>query len=395
MKILLVTSELPYPPASGGAIRVYGIARGLHANGHKVFLAAFGLGQVPPQLTEIAEVSIVPPPTRSKIARLRQLITTSKSDIQTRLWSNAMLNHLLDLHETHHFDVIQFEGIEMGGYLPALRAAYPNLSLVFDTFNAEATMQATIARIDAGNPHRWLQAIYSWMQTRRLTHYEGELCRAADLVLAVSDEDAELLNRYQPRRSVVIVPSGITVADYPTRTIQQEARTLVFTGKMDYRPNVDAMVWFVRDVLPMIPNAKLLIVGQKPTSAISALAKEGRVEVTGRVDSVIPYLHHSTVYIAPLRMGSGTRLKILEALACECAIVATPLAASGLNLDVKNIMVVAEDANAFAASVNQLLDDADARMAMQQQARHAIETHYDWSVIIPRLLTALESVTHG
>src|SRR5690606_23656791 len=109
---------------------------------------------------------------------------------------------------------------------------------------------------------------------------------------------------------------------------------LIFTGKMDYRPNVDAMLWFASDILPQVrsimPDVRLYVVGQKPHPRLEVLRDHDHIVLTGWVPEVTPYLHAAAVYIAPLRMGSGTRLKILEAMAAGCAIVATTLAAAGL-----------------------------------------------------------------
>jgi glycosyltransferase involved in cell wall biosynthesis len=155
---------------------------------------------------------------------------------------------------------------------------------------------------------------------------------------------------------------------------------------MDYRPNVDAVLWFAQEILPHLPDVHLVIVGQQPTARVQALAVHERVQITGQVASVLPYLHGASVYIAPLRMGSGTRLKLLEAMAARCAIVATPLAASGLSDAAKAAMCIAETPLEFAQAVNALLHDPEKRQTLGDQAREIVGQQYDWSVLIPRLL---------
>lgn len=387
MKLLFITSEVPYPPASGGSLRVWGLVRGLAKVGHQVTLLCLQEKPIAPELAAVATVITTPLPARTIRQRLQTLLTTAQPDIARRLYDPAVTARILQLHAAHAFDLIQFEGIESACYLLPVRAALPAVQLVFDTFNAEADMQTSIARIDAQTPRRWLKALYSWVQSRRIAAYEGHLCRRANLVLAVSAEDQALLMAYKPVQPVQVVPSGITVDDYAQRSVADEDQRLVFTGKMDYRPNIDAVQWFVTHILPSLPQARLSIVGQQPSSAVQALASD-QVEVTGRVASVIPYLQRAAVYIAPLRMGSGTRLKILEALACECAIVTTSLGASGLNEAVRAGLVIADDAAAFATAVRLLLDDPDQRRERQLQARALVRQHYDWEVILPRLLNA-------
>ena len=136
-----------------------------------------------------------------------------------------------------------------------------------------------------------------------------------------------------------------------------------FTGKMDYRPNVDAAEWFSSAVFPDVlrahPSTEFVIVGRNPHARIRALASAKNIEITGWVDSVLPYLHSATLYVVPLRMGSGTRLKILEAMAAGCAVVSTLVGASGLHHEVRQAMLIVDDATAFSQAVITLLEDPE------------------------------------
>jgi glycosyltransferase involved in cell wall biosynthesis len=397
LRILIITSEAPYPPTSGGSIRVYGLVRGLASLGHSVHVLCFGSGQTHTALSASATVQMVAPAGRSPWARLGTLLLTPQADIETRLWSAAFQQALVEVLRSERYDIIQFEGIEMGCYMGAARAAQPETPIVFDTFNAEADLQRAIASLEQHRPGRLPQAAYSWVQYRRLRRYERELCHLASAVIAVSDEDAALLREYTPSRPPYVVPSGIFVDDYTAdvRRLALGERSLVFTGKMDYRPNADAVLWFMQSVLPRLSGTQLVIVGQKPTAPVMRLAAQHGAWITGFVESVIPYLRGAAVYVAPLRMGSGTRLKILEALACGCAIVATSVAASGLNDALRAAMVIADDAEAFASAVDQLLRDSEQRQALQQQAPLAVRAHYDWSVILGRLVAVYNEVAGG
>jgi polysaccharide biosynthesis protein PslH len=166
---------------------------------------------------------------------------------------------------------------------------------------------------------------------------------------------------------------------------------------MDYRPNVDAMLWFTQSVLPhvrrAVPDVKLFIVGQMPHPRLDSLRVDPNITLTGRVDSVQPYLNG--VYIAPLRMGSGTRLKLLEAMASGCAIVATPTAAAGLNAQAKDTMRITADPLEMAQAVVQLLQSPAARHELGTRARDKVRQFYDWSVLIPRLLMVYKEIGLG
>ncbi|MCS6834560.1 MAG: glycosyltransferase [Anaerolineae bacterium] len=400
MRTLIVTSSLPYPPASGGALRAYGIIQGLAHAGHDLTLLSFHDGTPDPTQTPLAHlcraiVTVPSPPPRHHTQRLRDLLLSNRADIACRLYSPVFEARLAELLR-QPYDLIQFEGIEIGLYMPQARRAAPQAQIIFDTFNAEADLQAMMARIERAQPVRWPAALYSWIQAQRIVNYEGALCRMADGVIAVSVEDQTVLRAYRNDGKTFVLPSGIFVQDYQAKEhAQLPAHALVFTGKMDYRPNVDAMLWFHKTILPRLPQAHLVIVGQKPTPRLQTLAQRGRVSLTGWVDSVTPYLRAAQVYVAPLRMGSGTRLKLLEAMACGCAIVATSTAASGLSEQARAAMLLADDACSFAQAVQSLLDNPERRAALGQQARAAVAEAYDWPRLIPRLLAIYAEVQYG
>ena len=402
MRVLMITASPPYPLHQGGAIRAYGLLHGLHQAGHTVDLLTFAPDQ---QLAELSEtpladlcehIATVPAPARTRQQRLRDLLLTPDADIEKRLDSDDM-RAALNAHLTRQsYDLVQFEGIEVARYLLDMQQAHPNIPTVYDAFNAEADLQRVIAQIDRADLSRLPNAVYSSLQASRIERFERRVCRAATAVIAVSQEDAALLAPYRQDEQVHIVPSGIFVDDY-TRAPDLELKpgALVFTGKMDYRPNVDAMLWFAEKVLPRITEAApahLYIVGQRPHPRLDALRGHPHITITSWVPHVQPYLHAAAVYVAPLRMGSGTRLKILEAMAASCALVATPTAAAGLQAAAMQHMRIAQDAEQTAAHVIDLLQHPDACSQLGQQAHIYIRAHYDWSVITPRLLNVYEEL---
>lgn len=391
MRILLVTATLPYPPESGGSIRVQGIAEGLHKAGHEVTLLCFHQGDLSSAPGHI-QVESVPPFHRSMKERLRTLLFTRQPDIARRFFSAHFAEKLLALLGTSRYDLIQFEGIEMVCYMPLAKRTQPEARLCFDTFNAEYALQQVIYDIDRVNVRRWHAAAYSRIQVGRIRRFEREMCRLADIVIAVSPEDAALLKGFRSNRTVHVVPNGIWVTDYAKSNSQVATGTnsLVFTGKMDYRPNVDAVLWFAREVLPLIttqvPNIQFYVVGQQPHHRLRILDEIEGIHITGWVDSVLPYLHLATVYVAPLRMGSGTRLKLLGAMAARCPIVATSIASAGLLADAKNGMVIADTPKEMAKGIVNLLTNPETRQTLCAIAYGQVKTNYDWSVLVPRLL---------
>ncbi len=193
-----------------------------------------------------------------------------------------------------------------------------------------------------------------------------------------------------PERAIAVIPNVVEVEAYGwNRLVPEAARfDLVFTGKMDYRPNVDGVLWFAGEIWPLVRRARpattWAVVGQRPHARLAALAKEPGVTVTGRIEQVQPYLAGAGVYILPLRIGSGTRLKLIESMAAGCAVVSTTIGAEGFALQSGQEAVLADSPEAFAAAVLALLDDPARRASMGERAQ-VFAAQYDWRRIGPLL----------
>lgn len=404
MRILFLTPQLPYPPHQGTALRNFGLVRGVAQAGHAVWLLAFReAGQPGPAETPLAalcaEALTVPaPPPRGRLVRLRDLLLTGEADMARRLRSEAFGAALRDLLARQSFDVIHIEGIEMAAYLPLIQQAQPVAATIYDAHNAEHDLQRRVYQIDRADPARWAGAAYSFAQWRRLRRFERAICRAATHVLAVSEADAEAL-RQLAGASVTVVPNGIDAESYaqpPADPLDLGPAALVFSGKMDYRPNVDAARWFAGRVFPRvretIPEARFVVVGQRPHPRLEPLRAAPGVELTGQVPAVEPYLHAAAVYVTPLRMGSGTRFKVLQAMAAGCAVVSTTLGAEGIGAAAERALILADGEADFAQAVIALLRDPQQRRDLGRAAQAFVRGRYDWSAIIPRLLDVYRSL---
>jgi sugar transferase (PEP-CTERM/EpsH1 system associated) len=262
---------------------------------------------------------------------------------------------------------------------------------VLFTHNVEAEIWRRHAETATPGPRRWLLE----SQHRRMVRFEREAVRRFDLVLAVSDTDARTLDRlYGPLPNPVhVIPTGVDTGYFAPRTTPVRPRHLVFTGSMDWLPNEDGVQYFVRDVLPLVrrlePGTTLSIVGRAPTPAVQRLAADSGVQVTGRVDDVRPYIAEAAVYVVPLRIGGGTRLKIFEAMAMGKAIVSTTIGAEGLPVDDGLHLSIADDAPGFARAVVHLLQNQTERARLGDAARHLVMERFDWAAVAGHLEAAL------
>ena len=402
MRLLFLTPQLPYPPQKGTALRNWGLIQGL-AERHDVSLLSFhepGRSlDLAPRLTAVCErVVTVPRPERSRYERLWDILSTRKPDMALRLASQAFDRALRDWLTEKSFDVIQIEGIELAPYLDAVQDAHQDALVVFDDHNCEYLLQQRTFLTDLYSPMLWPGAAYSFVQWQRLRRYEADICQRADKVLAVSKADAEALRKLLPDLDVTVVPNGIDTKAYEPASAEVDAPssddTLVFTGTMDFRPNVDAVLWFAKDVLPLIqadvPNVRFLVVGQRPHRRLNPLRRHPAITLTGWVEDVRPYFAEATVYVAPLRMGGGTRLKLLEAMAMGKAIVATSLGTEGYPVQDGRELILADTPTSFAEGVVSLLRDKDRRADLAQTARVFVEEQYDWHAIVPRVEKAYQ-----
>lgn len=404
MRILFLTPSFPYPAHQGGALRNLGLIRGLIAAGHTVDLASFhddcASAAASPLAAHLGALEVVPAPARTRRDRLRSLALSLQPDMVFRLESSAMRHALRRLLTAHSYDLIQYEGLEMAIYMAEARKLAPSARHIYDAHNAEHLLQQRIAEVERGAFRRIPMAVYSSIQSGRLTRFERAIGMQADALLAVSGEDAEALRHLTPSKLVRVIPNGITTSDYEEApsSLDLGPHALVFTGKMDYRPNIDAILWFTEQVLPLIeaqiPDITLYVVGQRPHGSLQSLTQKSNIHITGFVASVQPFLHAAAVYVAPLRMGSGTRLKLLEALAAGCAVVATPEAASGLSQNLLDALILADNPDSFAEAVRRIIADPDARAALGRAAREHVR-EYDWSAIVPQLLAVYDELIDG
>lgn len=407
MKILFLTPQTPYPPRQGAALRNWGLISQLMSR-HEITVLTFsspssrtteaGTRSVDTsdQLRARWELLSVPLPVRSWRDRLRDMLTTRQPDMALRLVSETYAHRLTDLLSRRRFDIALIGGIEMAPYLDILMAARPlRPRILFDDLNCEFLLQKRAFLTDLRSPVHWAGAAYSWVQWHRLRRYEAAVCRRADQVIAVSGEDAAALRRLVPGLDVAVIPNGVDAPSYPFVLSPPESHTLVFTGTMDFRPNVDAMLWFTRHVFPRIqaehPAVRLDIVGQRPHRRLERLRRDPAITLTGWVEDVRPYIASAAVYIAPLRIGGGTRLKLLEAMAMGKAIVSTSLGAEGYPVSHGRELWLADSPADFASAVLALLRLPQRREELGRAARTFVESRYDWRIIVPRLETILLS----
>jgi polysaccharide biosynthesis protein PslH len=391
VRVLVLSPFPPWPP-DGGRIRIRELVRGLAAV-HDVSLLALSdggpedeAGMAALEEEGIPIEAVVSRPDRRVVAAGAVLAGRSVHGSLVR--SPQLRRRLADRLADGSVDVVQCELSSMAAYRDVGR----RVPWVLDALNVEFRVNESLARTArASIGYRW----YARREARCRRREELAAWRAVDHVVTVSEDDRRIVEDLAPGSPVTVVPNGVDLARLrpPTGAADLPPRA-VFVGKMDYRPNVEGIGWFVDEVLPRIrervPAFELAVVGRNPAPAVAALGARDGVSIVGAVPDPTPHLHGATVAVVPLRAGSGTRLKVLEALAAGTPVVSTPLGVEGLDVVAGRHVLVAEGTEGFAGAVVALLGDRDRRAGLARAGRRLVEERYGWPAAVQTLLEVHE-----
>jgi sugar transferase (PEP-CTERM/EpsH1 system associated) len=389
MRVLWVLGEVPIPADSGARLRILGLLKPLAAQ-HEVTTAVLDPG--PAGQTSLRElericdrVAVLPWRGRLRGARVAagaalNLLSPYPYSVARycTLATERRLSELVGMP----FDVIQSENIGFHRYLCA-PASGPR---ILATHNVEADVWRQRSRLSRGP----LLSAYLTHQAIKMARYESWLVKRYDYATAVTEGDAARLRSEYGCADVAVVPNGVDTDYFRPTGESPEPGLVVFTGAMDYEPNDDAVRYFLTRVWPALlqrhPRARFLVVGRRPASSLRELAASlPSVEVTGQVPDVRPYLARASVIAVPLRIGGGSRLKILEAMAMAKPVISTSIGAEGLCLDPARHIRIADTPTAFIEETCRLLDGDEAGAALGQTGRLYAEEHCGWAGCAERL----------
>ena len=279
------------------------------------------------------------------------------------------------------FDTVQLVSVHLIEYLNLIRAVPRRPAVIMDWHNIESELMFRYA----AQTSNWVRRAIARRTAVLLQGVERRAIDNCDGITVVSERERTQLRACHPNANVHVVRNGMDCASYSCpdrRTAAPE--TLLFVGSMDYYANVDAVTGFVREVWPELskrnPGLTFVIAGSKPTAAVRALASD-RVRVTGTVDDIRPFYRTATVVVVPLRVGGGTRLKILEAMAAGVPVVSTRLGAEGLTVEDGKTIRLADSAGEMVISIDRLLHHEVERAALARAASALVRRTYDWNVI--------------
>jgi len=395
--LLLLVHRIPYPPNKGDKIRSWHLLRYL-ATRYRVHLATFvddpADWQFVTHVRKLCASSHFAPlnPRRARLRSLRALLANRAlsldyySDRSTRTWVRRTMRDA---------------GIERIVVFSSPMAQYmhgvPEARRIVDFCDVDSEKWRAYA-----DKKSWPASLLYGYEADRLLRYERKVAADSDAALFVSAPEAELFRNLAPESAARIGWFGNGVdtayfspdADYANPYAAGE-NPLVFCGAMDYWPNVDAVQWFARGVLPLVrnrvPQASFVIVGARPAPEVQALASLPGVSVTGTVPDVRPYVAHAALSVAPLRVARGIQNKVLEAMSMAKAVVVSPQALEGIDAAAGSEVLLAEHAADVADTIVDALADSALRAALGRAARARVEASYGWDARLAPLDALLEA----
>ncbi len=400
MRILFLSLRSPYPPQRGDRIRSYNFIKQLSKR-HDVTLVFFAESDADIEgvehLTTFCE--------RVEWVRFRRSFATintaihclSRLPLQVHYWySPQMQRKINQLLAEENFELIHAQLFRMGQYVTHAKET----TKVLDLCDSLALNLSRRAELDC-TPKRFLVKL----EEKRVRRYEVEIMKAFDCGTVVANFDRDYLLNQDDTLNLSVVPMGVDLKYFYRHEVngngdnetdrlipnvpENRAKNLLFTGTMNYFPNSDAVIYFCNSIFPLIqkrhPDVTFFIVGNHPTEQVRKLADQKGVVVTGYVPDIRPYFEKASVFVAPLRAGSGIQTKNLEAMAMGTPIVTTSIGAMGMEAEAEKELLIADKPEIFAERVIHLIENPDIRENLADAGRKRVEASYDWPVLVERL----------
>jgi sugar transferase (PEP-CTERM/EpsH1 system associated) len=392
LNILIVSTQFPYPTHNGFTTRVYQLARQLSAR-HDVTLLSYaspdqraGVAGLSTQMC-VRPVEIEPLSAAGKRAAQALTIASSRPYYCRAFYSRRMQEAIDDVCSTGDIDVIQLESSYLGTFrLPR------NTRLVIDEHNIESELFRRMCEAERSLPRR----VFNRVEYARFRRFEQACWKRADACVVTSEREVAAVSTAAPDTPLAVVPNAVDLDYFAPSRAAVEPHTVIFSGTLHYRPNLDAARYLIDEIWPLVrhryPDATLTLTGSNEGVDTRSLTRPG-VKLLGQVPDIRPYVSRASAVAVPIRIGGGTRLKVLEGLAMGKSIVSTAVGCEGVAVRDGEHLMIADDAPTFASKIFEVFENPTLRDTLGQAGRRLVETRYSWELAGARLESLYRQIT--
>ncbi len=392
MKLLYFALHPIWPLNSGARVRDFQLARYLAAHASVTFVEMHFSGDShhdPPDDSGLADIVGLEKERTYSLSKIVKGLAGPVPVTVLNCWASQSASKLEQVLQSRQFDTVQVEGVHLIEYLPIIQGAPGSPAIIVDWHNIESEMMWRFAN----TTRNWAKKIAARRTATLIQRAEDRLLETCATHTVTSERERKKLLARCPSANIRVIPNGVDAAHFLAKDIAQASRrsgqhdakpTILFVGSMDFHANVDAVTWFSRNAWPEIsrnhPDLQFTIVGRDPAPEVCALASD-RIHVTGTVDDVRPFYASAVVSVVPIRSGSGTRLKILEAMAAGVPVVSTRLGAEGIHVEDNVHLLLADTGPEIVAAVHRVVSSAETSSRLSRAARELVCRVYDWSIV--------------
>jgi glycosyltransferase involved in cell wall biosynthesis len=392
MRVLILSSKLPYPAIDGGAIATLNLATGLANNGIDVSLLSFNTKKhfyppekIPASLCSSIDIHTINLDTAIRpIKAIFNYIFSTKPYIAKRFYNKAFKRKLIDLLSENKFDFVQLEGPYFDFYIPFIRK-YSDAKISLRAHNIEHEIWQRRNMKES----KFLIKIYITNLSKRIQKLEKALLHEIDLLIPISQRDGEKLKELNPLLEQITVPTGIDLMRYPSNNSESN-RNIFFIGALDWAPNQEGLLWFINEVIPHLEKADdpvtVHIAGRNAPKDFIPKINHRLIKYYGEVADAKLFMSNFGVMAVPLLSGSGIRIKILEGMALGKCIVSTEIGIEGIPALDRKHLLLANEGKEFAESLLKILDNKELATSLSFEARKFIGEEFDSTVVARKLV---------
>jgi len=388
MKVLFLSQRFLYPLDTGGKIRTAKILEHLSKKCEITLISNIELPKDTPYITQIKKLCsrFIPVPWKETkkyslkfYFKLFYRIFSKYPFTVLNDYSKSLEKAILKELKNKKYDILICDFVQSALNFKKIK----NYKKVLFQHNVESI----IAKRHIENANNFLIKAFWWLQWKKMFIFEKKVCKDYDIVIAISEKDKEIFEKLYGLNNVYIIPTGVDTEYFkPLNNIKEKENSLVFCGSLDWLPNEDAILFFIKEIFPKlktkIPSISLTIVGRNPSSRLKKKIKNyPEIKITGWVEDVRPYIAESAVYILPLRIGGGTRIKVYEAMAMEKAIISTSIGVEGLPVKDGKHLLIANTPDEFIEKIILLLKNKELRKKIGKTACQYVCQNFTWPIV--------------